>query len=481
MTTLSNETKMSAAEAPAGAGQQALGWLRSLPPEAFFTAVTLVAMLAGWGLERSGQSTAAWISFAVAYLAGGYFGLQAGLQSLRKRQIDVDLLMVLAAIGAALVGAPFEGAMLLFLFSFSNVLQDYAMDRTRSAIKSLMKLRPTEALVWRDGKGERVAIEDITVGTLILVRPGERLPMDGKVLAGESMVNQATLTGEPLPIFKTIGDDVLAGTLNENGSLEVKVTRRAQDSTIAKLIKLVEEAHSEKAETQRFLDTAEQYYAAGVIVFTMLVILVPILLFNEAFQPAFYRAMTVMVAASPCALIISTPAAILSAIGNGARRGVLFKGGIYVEQAANIKAVAFDKTGTLTAGTPHVTELVAYPTWEGTDDDLLACAAAVEQHSEHVLARAVVAAAAERNLPRMEAVDFRADAGYGVEATVDGCRVRVGTVRYFQHVEKAGFERIGADLERMEERGRNSGDRRPHERGHGRSAGPDWLRRHRAR
>jgi Cd2+/Zn2+-exporting ATPase len=303
-------------------------WLDARKVEAIFTAVTLVAMIAGLVVEnRSGFGTTAIVLYAIAYVAGGVFGLQAGLESLRQRTIDVDLLMILAAVGAALVGAPFEGAMLLFLFSLSNVLQDYAMDRTRNAIRALMKLRPSQALVRRGDQEVILPIEKIQVNDRIIVKPGERIALDGVVLAGESSVDQSSITGESLPVAKEVGSKVFAGTINKNGSLEIGVTKLARDSTIARLIRMVEEAHSEKAETQRFIDRAEQYYAMGVIVFTALVILVPLLFWQELFATAFYRGMTVLVAASPCAIVISTPATVLSAIGNGARRGVLFKGG----------------------------------------------------------------------------------------------------------------------------------------------------------
>ncbi|MBL8046822.1 MAG: HAD-IC family P-type ATPase, partial [Anaerolineales bacterium] len=268
------------------------------------------------------------------------------MESLRHGAMDIDLLMVLAAVGAWLVGAPFEGAMLLFLFSLSNVLQAYAMDRTRNAIRALMKLRPKEALTRRGV----LPIERIVVGDVMLVRPGERIAMDGKVIEGESAVDQASITGESMPVTKRVGNEVLAGTINTTGGLEVRVTKLAKDSTLAKMIKLVEEAHSEKAKTQRWIDKFEQYYAWVVIISTGLLIVIPPFVLGENFDAAFYRAMTVMVAASPCALVISTPASILSAIGNGARRGVLFKGGVHLEQAATIKVVALDKTGTLTEG-----------------------------------------------------------------------------------------------------------------------------------
>src|SRR6516164_6003971 len=256
---------------------------------------------------------------------GGIFGVRASLQSLQQWTIDVDLLMVLAALGAAVIGAPFEGAMLLFLFSFSNVLQAYAIDRTRKAINSLMKLRPDKALTRRDGNTVLLPIDQLVVGDNVIVRPGESIALDSVIVEGESSINESSLTGESIPVLKKVGDPVFAATINQTGGLEVRVTRLAKDSTIEKLIRMVEEAQSEKAETQRFLDRAEQFYAIGVISFTVALIVWPLFFLNEPFGETFYRAMTVMVVASPCALIISTPASILSAIGGAARRGVLFK------------------------------------------------------------------------------------------------------------------------------------------------------------
>ncbi len=344
--------------------------------EALFTALTLVFLLGGFISERAGAAeSAVTLWFAGAYLAGGVFGLKGGIELLLARTIDVDLLMVLAAIGAWIVGAPFEGALLLFLFSFSNVLQGYALDRTRSAIRALMKMRPAKAMVRRGSHTALVPVEKLAVGDVVIVRPGENIPVDGIVVAGESQVNQAAITGELMPVGKAVGSKVLAGTNNGSGGLEVRVAKRAEDLTLARMIKLVEEAQNEKAHTQRFLDTFEQYYAMGVIALTVLLVVVPYYFMNQPLDSTFYRAITVMVAASPCALVISTPASILSAIGNGARKGVLFKGGAHVESAAGIKVVAFDKTGTLTEGKPRVTDVQSL---EGSQSDLLALAAAVE-------------------------------------------------------------------------------------------------------
>jgi Zn2+/Cd2+-exporting ATPase len=439
-------------------------WLAADRLALIFTLITFVTMILGLVLEKFGPSPAAAVVFyAIAYATGGTFGLKAGLESLRALTIDVDLLMVLAAIGAAIVGAPFEGALLLFLFSLSNVLQNYAMDRTRNAIRALMKLRPTEALVRRGSRKVKLPLGQIVVGDRIVVRPGERLPLDGVVLEGESSVDQAPITGESMPVAKRAGDEVLAGTINQQGGLEIRVTKLAEHSTLAKLIKLVEEAQSEKAQTQRFIDKAEQYYALGVIVFTILAILVPTVILRQAFQPAFYRAMTLMVAASPCALVISTPAVILSAIGNGARRGVLFKGGVHLERAAGIKVIAFDKTGTLTLGRPQVTDVIPNRpiqpnglSWPDDENDLLALAAAVEARSEHPLAQSILGAAKARGLPLQEAKGFQASAGLGVRARVGHEEILVGNLRYFEHAGEADVSVIRPKVERLQNEGKTA-------------------------
>ena len=459
---------------PIAPGQTSLGrvrtWLAGQNWEAIFTAITLVTMVVGWLAEYLGAPAAvSAVSYVIAYLTGGSFGLKAGLEAVVDRTIDVDLLMVLAALGAAVVGAPFEGAMLLFLFSLSNVLQDYALDRTRSAIRALMKLRPDQATVRRGSRLVALPIEQIVIGDRFVIRPGDRIPLDGLVVEGESAVDQASITGESMPVAKHPGEALLAGTINQNGSLEAQVTRLAKDSTIAKMIRLVEEAQSKKAQTQRFLDTAEQYYAMGVIGLTILAIIAPIFVFGEAFQTAFYRAMTLMVAASPCALVISTPASILSAIGNGARKGVLFKGGVYMEQAAGLKVIAFDKTGTLTAGKPQVTDVTVIadngpePTtstdrlWHGHEDDLLALAAGVEARSEHVLAQATVIAAQQRNLKLREATAFQATSGQGVRGRINDLDIRIGNLRYFEAFStRLGQEAATIEVERLQAAGKTS-------------------------
>ncbi len=449
-------------------------WLTAERAEAICVSIAFVAMMGGLIAERAESDPAlVGVLYLIAYVAGGIFGVQAGLESLRQRRVDVDLLMVLAALGAAVVGAPFEGAMLLFLFSLSNLLQAYALGRTRNAIRALMQLRPDTATLKRGDQLLTVPIEQLQLDDHILIRPGERVPLDGLILAGTSTLDQSTLTGESMPVEKTVGDVVFAGTINQTGSLEVKVTRLAHDSTIARLIRLVEQAQSEKAPTERFLDKFEQYYAMGVILFTIALIVVP-LLFNQPFEPTFYRAITVMVVASPCALIISTPASILSAIASGARQGVLFKGGAHLEQMAQIDVVAFDKTGTLTVGKPTVTDVTIIPLAGNLqqaqlstpahvraeqENILLTLAAGVEIMSEHPIALAIVETARARKLRVPNASHFQATHGKGVRARLDfmgGIDIAVGSPRYFDGYLTTGMEAALAEVERLQDEGKTS-------------------------
>ena len=389
--------------------------------------------------------------YTIAYGTGGYYGLMDGLELLRERRLDVNLLMILAALGAALIGQPAEGAALLFLFSLSNTLQTYAMGRSRQAIEKLLDLRPAVATVRRGSRLVTLPVEQLVLGDVVIVRPGERFPIDGEVISGTSEVDQSTITGESMPVHKAVGDPVFAGTVNGHGALEIRVTRLAQDTTLAKIVQLVEEAQANKARTQRMLDDFEQVYALLVLLGAGLLIVVPYLLLGHDFYPTFYRAMTWLVVASPCALVISTPASILSAIANGARRGVLFKGGAYLEQTAALKVIAFDKTGTLTNGTPLLTRIL--PEEGVEEEELLRLAAAAEARSEHPLARAIVQAAQEQGLDLPTATDFRAIPGQGIEARVEDRVVWIGGERLFAERGVTLPAELRAQVRRLEEEG----------------------------
>jgi Cd2+/Zn2+-exporting ATPase len=296
--------------------------------EVAFTVINAVTALTAFiGVGQGWNPAFIFGLYFVSYVTGGWFGLMASIEALKEKTLNVDLLMILAALGAAAIGQPAEGATLLFLFSLSNTLQTYAMDRSRKAIEKLLDLRPKQATVRRGSRLISLPIEQLTLGDVVLVRPGERFPIDGEVILGESDVDQATITGESMPVQKRINDLVFAGTVNGTGSLEIRVTRLAKDTTLARIVKMVEDAQATKANTQQMLDTFEQRYAVFVLAAAALLIFVPWLFLGHDFQPTFYRAMTWLVVASPCALVISTPASILSAIANGARNGVLFKGG----------------------------------------------------------------------------------------------------------------------------------------------------------
>lgn len=407
------------------------------------------------------DATVTYVLYAGAYIFCGQQGVRSAIASLREKVLDVDVLMVLAAIGAGIVGQPFEGALLLFLFSFSNVLQSYALQRTQKAIHSLLKLRPDKALLKRNGATTLVRVETLQVGDTVVVRPGEHIPVDGKITEGTSAIDESSLTGESMPVSKTVGASLFAGTLNQSGGLELAVTKRAEDSTLARMVKLVEEAQAEKSGTQRFLEQAEQYYATAVIAFTAVVWFVPWLVWHQPFAEAFYRAMTVMVVASPCALVISTPATVLSAIGGAARRGILIKGGSHLEHTAQISIVAFDKTGTLTVGRPTVTEIVDAlgahkldgPVPEGLSA-LLAASAALESKSEHPLATAIIKSAATLKLTLPEATDFQSTAGKGAEATVNGVRLVIGSERLFRELNASGMDKIAAHSTSLSEHGK---------------------------
>ena len=399
--------------------------------EILFTVLNAAAGLIAWIGAMAGLNPLAVASlYTISYFSGGYFGVVASINALKEKTINVDMLMLLAALGAAFVGSPAEGAMLLFLFSLSNTLQTFAMDRSRKAIEKLLDLRPSMATVRRGSRLVVLPVEQLTLGDVVIVRPGERFPIDGEVISGETDADQATITGESMPVHKVSGDSVFASTINGTGSVEIRVTRLTKDTTLARIVQMVEDAQGSKATTQRMLDKFENYYAVFVLGAAVLLIFIPWLLLGNDFQLTFYRAMTWLVVASPCALVISTPASILSAIANAAKNGVLFKGGVHLEKTASLKVLAFDKTGTLTSGKPTVTELFLYDK-QLSEDQLLQFSAALESRSEHPLARSIVQKAHERKLNLPTATDFRSIPGQGVEGRVDERHFWIGNERMF--------------------------------------------------
>jgi Zn2+/Cd2+-exporting ATPase len=376
--------------------------------------------------------------YIISYIGGGYYGLIETYHHLRRFQLNIDFLMIAAAAGAAVLGEWVEGAILLFLFSLSGSLENYALDKSRNAIKSLLKLRPNEGLVrLPDGTEKMVPVEELQPGDHVIVKPGEHIPIDGKVISGQSAVDQSAITGESIPVSKQKGDTVFAATLNEHGVIEIEVTKSAKDTTLARIIDLVESAQKNRAKTQRFLDAFEPKYAVSVVVFVLLLIFIPWLVFGFDFDSTFYRAMTVLVVASPCALIISTPASIISAIANGAKNGILFKGGAYVEQTVEIDTLAFDKTGTLTIGKPAVTDLIVFnngsidSSSDRYRENMLAIAAGCEQYSEHHLADAILNEAMNRGVSPVKVENMTSTPGQGVRADMNGTSVAVGNLNLF--------------------------------------------------
>ncbi|MGW3472589.1 heavy metal translocating P-type ATPase [Saccharopolyspora sp. NPDC000995] len=396
-------------------------------PEARWAAAALVAFLLGLAVQLTGGPAGLyWALYLACYATGGWEPCLAGLRALREKTLDVDLLMIVAAIGAAAIGQITDGALLIVIFATSGALEAYATARTEDSVRSLLDLAPETAVRVRDGVEETVDTATLQVGDVIVVRPGERIGADGEVLDGASDVDQATITGEPLPVAKQPGDEVFAGTLNGTGALRVRVAKDASESVIARIVALVAEAGETKAPTQLFIEKVEQRYSIGVVVATLAVFAIPLLL-GDDLQSALLRAMTFMIVASPCAVVLATMPPLLSAIANAGRHGVLVKSAVVMERLGEVERVALDKTGTLTEGTPRVVRIDPAEGW--ATDEVLALAAGAEHLSEHPLARAIVAAAHEKELAIAHAEDFHATPGHGVSATVDGRAVEVTSPR----------------------------------------------------
>ncbi|MGO4747368.1 heavy metal translocating P-type ATPase [Streptomyces sp. 2MCAF27] len=430
-------------------------------PEARWAAAALVLFLVGLPLYLLDAPAWAWGPlFALVYVTGGWEPGWAGLQALKEKTLDVDLLMVVAALGAAAIGQVLDGALLIVIFATSGALEAIATARTADSVRGLLDLAPATATRLADDGGEEtVPTERLRVGDTILVRPGERIGADGRVLDGASDVDQATITGEPLPVAKETGDEVFAGTLNGTGALRVKVERDPSDSVIARIVAMVEEAAETKAPTQLFIEKVEQRYSLGMVAATLALFTLP-LVFGAALQPTLLRAMTFMIVASPCAVVLATMPPLLSAIANAGRHGVLVKSAVVMERLGQVDAVALDKTGTLTEGTPKVTDIRPLPASGLTglsEDELLRLAAAAEHPSEHPLARAIVDAARDRDLDLPPAEDFASAPGTGVTARVDGQAVAVGSpARLLADRADRADHPAAALAERLEREGRTT-------------------------
>jgi len=397
-------------------------------PEVRWAAVATVLFALGLAAQFGGAPEWVWWALYLGcYVTGGWEPALAGLQALRAKTLDVDLLMIVAAIGAAAIGQVLDGGLLIVIFATSGALEAFLTQRTADSVRSLLNLAPDRAtLITPSGDSTVVDAASLEVGQTIVVRPGERIGADGQVTSGASDVDQASITGEPLPVTKQPGDEVFAGTLNGTGALRVRVDRAAADTVVARIVAMVQEASATKAKAQLFIEKVEQHYSVGVVAATLAVFFVPLAL-GAAVQPSLLRAMTFMIVASPCAVVLATMPPLLAAMANAGRHGVLVKSAVVMEQLGSITMVAFDKTGTLTRGTPRLCDIRPLPGCGLDADQLLILAAAAEHPSEHPLAAAIVAAATDRQLRLPMVEQFDSAPGRGVTAVVDGRRVAVGS------------------------------------------------------
>ncbi|MDM5220036.1 heavy metal translocating P-type ATPase [Peribacillus sp. NJ11] len=375
------------------------------------------------------------IGYAAAIIVGGYSLFVNGLKNLVRLRFDMHTLMTVAIIGAAVLGEWGEGATVVILFAISEALEKYSMDKARNSIESLMNIAPKEALIRRGHHEMMVAVDEIEVGDIMIVKPGQKLAMDGRIMKGASTLNQAAITGESEPVFKTVEGEVFAGTLNGEGLLEVKVTKRVEDTTIAKIIHLVEEAQAEKAPSQAFVDRFAKFYTPAIMLIALAIAVVPPIVMNGDWSEWIYRGLAVLVVGCPCALVISTPIAIVTAIGNAAKHGVLIKGGVHLEETGALRAIAFDKTGTLTKGVPEVTDFKVLSDVLN-EQEVLAIAAALESRSQHPLATAILQKAANHDVDYHSVVveDFTAITGKGIKGKINQEIYYIGKPHLFEEV-----------------------------------------------
>ncbi|KMY45793.1 ATPase [Bacillus sp. FJAT-27916] len=387
--------------------------------------VSGLLILLGWFLSNQDLATASAITYILAYVIGGYAKAKEGItQTIEEKKLNVELLMILAAVGSAMIGYWTEGAVLIFIFSLSGALETYTMNKSHKEISSLMNLQPEEALRIVGDKEEIVAVSELKVGDLILIKPGERVPSDGIIKVGETAIDEAAITGESIPVSKKPGYEVFAGTVNATGTIRVEVTKPNSETLFQKIITLVQNAQSEKSPSQLFIERFEDTYVKTVLVVVAVMMFLPHYVLGWSWTETFYRAMVLLVVASPCALVASIMPATLAAISNGAKNGILFKGGVHLEQLGNVKAIAFDKTGTLTQGKPVVTDII-------TRDDIdqkafMLSVASIEQNSNHPLAQSIVNYVKEAYQESLPRVDSEEVSGFGVAGTVEGRHYKIG-------------------------------------------------------
>jgi Cd2+/Zn2+-exporting ATPase len=427
-------------------------------PDAVAAIVCGILVFLGWLTLQSGWLGLALLILPAAYVIGGYESAREGLTTLfEEKELDVDLLMIVAALGAAALGLwrreynfVVDGAILILIFAISGALEGYAMQRTERSIRGLMSLTSDTAQVWRNGREETVAIADLKMGEEVIVRPGELVPTDGLVVEGFSSLNQAPITGESMPVEKTIGDEVFAGTINGSGALKLKIHQPPESSLIQRVIRLVEQAQTEAPPSQQFIERFERGYAKVIVIVGILLAIVPPFFWGWSWETTIYRALIFLVVASPCALMAAIMPTLLSGIANGARQGILFKNGAQLELIGRVRAIAFDKTGTLTTGKPQVVDVIVVQ----TEQPLLQVAAALESLSEHPIGEAIVKFAQQRQMRWQSAINVQAHVGQGITGEIDGQLAIVGKAAFVSEQVSGWSDALIQAAQRLEETGK---------------------------
>lgn len=402
-----------------------------------------------WLLESDLSSFTEAGLYIIAFIIGGFAKAKEGLEdSIADKDVNVELLMIIAAIGAASIGYWTEGAILIFIFAISGALETYTLNKSERELQSLMDIQPETATIIENGVEKVIQASDLTIASTILIKPGERVPADGMIIKGQTSLDQSAITGESIPVIKRIDDEVFAGTLNISGHLTIKMTKRNEDTVFQKIIALVQEAQEQKAPSQLFIERIEGWYVKIVLLIGALLMVLPHYLVGWSWDETIYRAMVFLVVASPCALVAAIMPATLSAISSGARNGILFKGGVHLEQLSTIRAVALDKTGTLTEGNPVVTDII---TREDIDEaTFIQTVASIERQSTHPLAKAIVQSAG--NFAWIEPEDMEDHSGWGVQANVSGMQWKVGKREFFS--ESVGFSLFDHQYRQLQEEGK---------------------------
>jgi Cd2+/Zn2+-exporting ATPase len=423
---------------------QDVGFIDKIKPHAELIAAILsgVFIAVGWLFNKYDYGADSIIAYLLAFVIGGFAKAKEGIEeTYENKELNVEMLMVFAAVGSAIIGYWTEGAVLIFIFAVSGALETYTMNKSHKEISSLMKLQPEEALLIQNGIEKRISVAMLKVGDEILVKPGERVPSDGTIIKGQTNIDEAAITGESMPVSKGDQDEVFAGTVNMTGSITVQVTKASEDTLFQKIIQLVQSAQSEKSPSQLFIERFEGTYVKAVLAVVLLMFFLPHFLLGWSWHESFYRAMILLVVASPCALVASIMPATLSAISNGAKHGILVKGGVHLENLSHLEAIAFDKTGTLTKGKPEVTEVIVKDGFE--KEHLLWITASIENHSNHPLAQAIVKHAKRNIKQELIHPDSLEDVpGWGVKAEIRGEQWKIGKADFVGKQEAAKFTNI---------------------------------------